>query len=104
MGVTNHNSNTHDSYSDNSFRYKSSSVYHLITLIARHPVVSNRQQHSESRAFAWFALDFDPAAVCFDNHFAMEHSDTDAFLFGGLEGAEEITMHKIGGHSATIVR
>ena len=67
-------------------------------------MVSNRQQHSEGGAFAWLALDFDPAAVGFDDHLAVEHTDADAFLFGGLERAKEGALNKLGRHAAAIVR
>ena len=50
-----------------------------------------------------FGLDFDAAAVGFDDGFALEHADADAAFFGGLKGAEEGAGEEFGGHAAAVV-
>src|SRR5262245_40297397 len=64
---------------------------------------SYRQKHAESCALSNFTLDFDPAGVGFDDHFALIHANANAFFLGGLEGAKQRLAEKFGADAAAIV-
>ena len=62
-----------------------------------------RKKNAEGGAFAKFAVHLDFPAMRFDDHFALEHADADALLFGRLKWAKERTLDKFGRHAAAVV-
>jgi len=56
--------------------------------IARNSARLQRQKDPEGSSLAQLAFDLDAAVMGFYDHFAMEHSDANAFFLGGAEGTK----------------
>jgi len=67
------------------------------------PQSFDREKDTKGRPLSLFALDFNLAAVSFDNGLTMKEANSHTLLLCCLKRAEQVHVNKLPGHSAPII-